>query len=281
MNNTEIKPIGYGYAEEQVQRNFGQFGLNENVRLVGFNYLPTTGKNNDQGEALEVKLLFPGTDEPTTHLIYPVSKLNFREDNGTEVELNSPSDCNTDAKRKAWNTSVNHVNNVISSFLRCYKTANEVKAAFAVPFKGFKGFIEVAQRILPVNYDKIDLDLFMQYKWNSNQKIDENGENTGEETLYLEIPKKPVGEFICKHVEPKGGPWQLVKKNPDEVENNTTDALKFVDGEGNIHPIRRTGFFIKSNWAKNLKERNGEFIDNGTLNVVIAQAEENNSEGEW
>ena len=95
--------------------------------------------------------------------------------------------------------------------------------------------------MLPKDYDKIKLDIFFQYQW----QIKGDAKKT-----YLELPKKMAyGKWLMPAQAPsEGSEWKEIRHN--DPASSTPIALKYVDGENNIHPFVRGGWFMLSAFSK-------------------------------
>ena len=278
---------GYGFFVDE-QRDYGHFGLNEHVKLVTFQHVPATGKDLTGPEALKVEFLFAGEEEPLPYYIYPVTQITYEDkEAGTKIEIKSYRECANDAQRKAWMNEMNKLSGLLTSILEVFMPRERVQASLSRPVSGFKAYIDLCATLLPKDFKQVPLDLFLQYKWTTTQKKDQEGNLTGEEAVYLEIPRTArQGLWLIKHREAQVQ-WKMKKLDPENTEDNVQQALWYEDAAGNIHPFKRSGYFIKSPWAKNLKERNGEMEGGSALANAASAAQggaantATETEGDW
>lgn len=93
--------------------------------------------------------------------------------------------------------------------------------------------------LLPKDYESIPLDMFCHWQWQPS------GENT---KTFLDLPKKmSYGRWLSPAIEPVGQWTEKRVANPD---NSKPVALWYVDEAGNVHPFKRNGWFMNSNFAK-------------------------------
>ena len=103
------------------------------------------------------------------------------------------------------------------------------------PASDFEEFLRRSLKYLPADYKDHQVDVFLQWMRRP----------TKEGRRFLEIPDTlTYGYFVVKHVEPQGE-WK---------EERTSEHLKYVDNEGNVHPIKRDSFFLSKPMAKDPSE---------------------------
>lgn len=220
--------IGYGYENDEAQINSSanlKFGLNENVFMTGFELVNNAGSGGSEGEALDVTFNINGSEKRDR--IFPVSRAFDK--NGNPI---------TDRNAPEFKKALSDLNAKVTHIMKAFVDDETLKAALSSPITSFSQYITVLKSILPSNFDKIPLDLFMQYEYQIK------GDN---DRTWLTFPKKvSYGKFLCRHVEPVGE-WKPV------VDGN---GLHYVDSAGNIHPFKRNKWFMDSPFANQQKEEN-------------------------
>jgi hypothetical protein len=106
----------------------------------------------------------------------------------------------------------------------------KLKSALNTPIASFKNFVQILEKLVKdtPNWDKIPLDIFLVYQWSIK------GDNT---RTFLELPKNTKhGSFITK----------TTTTDFTEVK---TSGLKYVNEKGEIHPFKRSKWFMESNFA--------------------------------
>lgn len=227
----------YGYSDDEEAIGSGagglDFGLNTPIFLKKFEYITNGGAGGAEGEALDI--VFLAADKERGYRQFPVTKA-FGKDN---VEI-------TDPKAPEMKEAFKNLGAIITHIVHCFVDKGVIIAALSRPFPDFKTYCGVLQGLLPVGYDQIALDGFAQYQWAIK------GEN---DKTYLEFPKSmKQGRWLVKAIVPlavDGTPstlgWKEVRaENPKDSQ---TDALKYVDEAGNIHPFVRGGWFVNSSYA--------------------------------
>lgn len=232
----------YGYEDDNVKTSSLFFGLNSGVtKMVKFEWTDKGGKEGAAMEALDIAFEINGKEFKFRQ--FPITKA-FED--GKEI---------TDPTHPAMVKSMNDFNALMTHIMSCYVEKEVYKAALQKqPITSFKMFCSILKSLLPVDFNTIVLDIFLQYQY----KI--NGENT---QTFFEIPKRTThGKFLCKAIAPQGV-WKAVKtENPEDKQK---DALYYKDDIGNIHPFTRTGWFMNSNFANQQKEE--QSLPSGLENI--------------
>ena len=221
----------YGYTDDSVKSSPFSFGLNAKAaKLKKFEYITNGGAGGSAGEAVEIVFDINGKDVSCRK--FPVTKVFDK--NGTEYTTES-----TEEAKKLFRAAYDELNAWMVALLKCYVPAEQIQTALAVPINNFREYVGILRNLFPANTPTVELDIFMEYQWNIT------GENT---RTFLQVPNKTKqGKFICAAVAPVGGNWKaVVVENPDNTERQ---ALKYVDGAGNVHPFTRTGWYMNSNYA--------------------------------
>lgn len=242
MADTQEVAGAYGYSDDEkaIGSNAGglEFGLNTPIFLKKFEYILNGGAGGAEGEALDV--VFLAADKERGYRQFPVTKA-FGKDN-EEI---------TDPKSQEMKDAFKNLGALLTHIVHCFVERDVIIQALSRPFPDFKSYVTVLQGLLPVGYDQIPLDGFAQYQWGIK------GEN---DRTYLEFPKSMKhGRWLSKAIVPLQGDgtpstlgWKEVRtENPKDSQ---TDALKYVDEMGNVHPFIRNGWFVNSKYAEQQKQ---------------------------
>lgn len=243
----------YEYHDDNVSQGSGvSFGLNQNLKMVKFEYNPNCGKDGAEMEGLDI--VFNNGTRDINYRQFPIVKAF---DNQVEV---------TDPNHPKMKEAMNNFNAIMTHIMMCYISRETYAAALSKPISSFKEFCKVLMQLLPQNYSEIELDIFFQYQYQIK------GENT---RTFLELPKKmSYGKFLCAHIEPNGS-WKEIKmENPL---TNTKNALYYKDDANSIHPFVRNGWFMNSNFAKAQVEDSISDLTNTDSATDSATAEQ----GQW
>jgi len=192
-------------SEEFKGSGVWQFGLNQNVNMVKFEFNPNGGKDGAEANCLDV--VFKKGEGETRFRIYEPDVLY--KDN---VQL--------DKNSEDYKTELEKQTKIISAVL----------VSGVSDFKSFVQKMETGIKKNP-DWDKKNLDLFMQYSYNIRQ---------GQNTTFLEVPNYRNayhGLFIVPTIHTG---WKEVR---------TETSLTYVDDKGEQHPFKRGSWFLSSNFA--------------------------------
>lgn len=241
----ENKPVGgYGYGDDEATMSVNAFGLNAAVTyLTKFEYIPNGGEDGAEQDALDIKFLIE--DKEKSHRLFPPNKVFDKK--GNEIEDRDSVEYKAGYKDQmgVFNAAVTHV-------LSAFQERDTVKAALSAikPETTFKEFCEKAAAMLPKGYETRLLDIFLQYQW----QFSKNQTRT-----FLEIPKKTIhGKWLCPA---KAGDWK--ENRAEEIKENTKKAMWYTNEKGEEHPFMRTGWFMRSNFAK-LQQTDDDTTNNNT-----------------
>lgn len=217
----------YGYNEPVAPTAGGHFGLNKNVTISKFEYNPNAGKEGAAAEALDV--VFMVGEKEFRKRIFPIGKVFAK--NGGEITDTTSASYKT-ALAKEFDT----FNATNASIVSCFIPKDALKASLATlpAGSGFKEYAMLLQRLVQSvqNWNTKPLDLFLQYQW---------GPSSGQTVTFLEVPKNlNQGIFVVPAVP------------GDFTEDRTETHLRYVDAAGNVHPIARGDWFVKSNFANRI-----------------------------
>lgn len=108
----------------------------------------------------------------------------------------------------------------------------DLKREMSKKHDSFESYAKSALSCISENYSSRNLDLFYEYQYTI--KTGKNGEPN--EKTYPQIPRNMKGGYFVVPAQP--GEWREVR--------GSDGSLKYVDAEGNEHPIKRTGDFMSS-----------------------------------
>ena len=213
---------GYQNAEDVTPgKQGGKFGLNV-AKVTKFEYNPNAGKDEAEQDALDLTIQIG--EKEFKQRFFPVSKI-FAKGGG---EL---TDTTTDEYKEEKEKAVKLFNATLASIVESFVSSEDVRTALSTPISNFKDYAQILERLVKSvpNWDKQDVDVFLQYQWTPK------GEN---DRTYLELPKN------IKH-----GIYVVKSQGPGFVEDRTDTHLKYVNAEGVTHPFKRNEWFVKSAFA--------------------------------
>lgn len=241
---------GYGFSEgTQPNRSNVKFGLNTgDIYLKKFAWTANGGKDGAEMEALDI--IFDINGSEVSYRQFPITKAFYKED---PDDKNSKQLETTDPNHDAFKQAQTELSAILVHIIGCFVPKEDIKAALQQRITSFKDYCRVLQGLLPEGFETQPLDLFMNWQWNIK------GDN---EKTYLELPKNMKhGRWASAAITPAGGSWeQQTRPNADD----NAVALRYVDGEGNVHPFTRNGWFMNSNFASQQKEEQEETAMNET-----------------
>ena len=192
------------------------FGLNTG-RVIEISW------GNEPVEALTVKILIDGDENPLTLKKFPVNKVF--SSNGGEINESDPD------YQKELGKQIKELTGTLTHIFKVFVTEEEIKVAIeAGKPTSFAEYCKIIINLLPKDYDKRAVDVFLQYQYNIGD---------GKEKTYLELPKNMKhGHWICAHIDPVGR-WK----------KDASSGLRYTDDENNVHPFVRKEWFMTSNFA--------------------------------
>lgn len=245
--------MAYGYEDDNVSAKSSSlvFGLNAGAaRLVKLEWINNGGAAGAEQEALDIQFAIEGQERLLSYRQFPIKKAF--DDKGGEI---------TDSKDPIFIEAQKTINQCITHIMHCFIGTEILKIAFQQPVESFKEYCKILSSLLPKDYDKIRLDIFMQYQWQIK--------NEAKQT-YLELPKKMnQGKWICREVVPVGK-WKEVRAT--DCDDKMPMALKYVDDANNIHPFIKGGYFVNHPWANQQKDESVTSIqDLRTIEVFVEE----------
>ena len=240
----------YGYQDDTVKVSPFNFGLNAGVTfLKTFEWTPTGGKDGAEQEALNIVFDINGTEKSLR--MFPVTKA-FLKDGGET----------TDPSSKEFKAEVANFNAKIFHIMHCFVETDVYKTALAKRISSFKDFCNTVVALLPKDFNKKPLDIFLQFQWQPS---------SGQTRTYLDIPKKMSYGFWL--VSAQAGTWtKHAKENPTQEDR---EALYYMNEKNEKHPFVRNGWFMSSNFAKQQSDDSAE--DTSTTQADTAAGEAQNA----
>lgn len=195
------------------------FGLNT-ATLKTIAYNPNGGKAGAKQDSLDITFDISGRE--ISYRQFPVEKAYDKDNN--EV---------TDKNHSAFKEAVADLNIRLTQLLSCFVEPQEIDEAFSKEFgTDDVNFVQFAKWYASMfeNLEDTKLHLFANYSWSLR---------TGQNQKYLELPKKAkYGNVFHKYLE---GTW---------TQSEDSSGIKYVNEQGQVHPISRNKWFADSNFCK-------------------------------
>lgn len=229
----------YGFESDEVKVSPFNFGLNAGKAfLTKFEWSGTLGKDGAEQEGLDIIFNINGTDK--SYRLFPVTKA-FKKD-GTET---------TDRNSAEFKDAVKDFNAKVFHILHSFVEIDTYKTATSRKIGSFKEFCTIVAALLPKDYSKKPLDVFMQFQWSPS---------SGKSKTYLELPKKmSYGKWV---VPAQAGTWS--KKVVENADDSEREALTYINEKGDKHPFVRNGWFMNSNFAHQQNDEAENVEESGT-----------------
>lgn len=240
----------YGYESDEVKVSPFNFGLNAGKTfLTKFEWIQNGGADGAEQEALDIVFNINDTDK--NYRLFPVTKA-FLKGGGETTDRNSQEF--KDAM-KEFNAKVFHI-------VHCFVDNETYQAKISRPIASFKEFCTLVQSMLPKDFNKKPLDIFMQFQFQISPE---------QKRTFLQIPTKMRhGKWL---VPAQAGTWtKKLVEDPDARE-----ALTYENEKGEKHPFVRSGWFMASNFAKQQsidsepEANTGENTESGTNDAATNQ----------
>lgn len=242
--------LGYGAIDDEDTSlkgdgNYGKFGLNQNCFFTKFEFNPNAGANGASMDAVDFSIKIE--EKEFMKRIFDVD--SNRSIYGTNGQLLNPGDPGFDEAVEKARKQVSAV--VIHAVKSLGVTQNQINAAFVNPVNSFREWAIKLISLLPGDYTKRPVDVFLQYQW----KISE-----GQNKTYLEIPKNlKDGKFLCPAIP---GVFK-------EVRN--TSGLYYYNEKDNLpHLFTRSSSYLSSNKA--VRQTTEEETNSTNINNATSQA---------
>lgn len=228
--STENQLQGYGYVSDTDEslrtKSGGKFGLNHGTCFLSkFAYNPNVAKEGQPvRDAIEVVLTVSEKEFKTW--FGPISKV-FDGDGQEITDTSSPEYI------AGFNKAMNQQNGVITHYLKSVGVTEEaIRAVTATPVFSFAEYAQKICSLLPADYNKRPLDLFLEYQWKLGTKAD----GSPQDRTFPTLPGNMKGGAFLVPSEP--GVW---------VEKRETDgALSYENSNGQKHPFDRSANFMSS-----------------------------------
>lgn len=237
-----IQKASYGYVDDTdvslKTKSGGKFGLNAGTAsLVKFEYNPNSGKDKSAGDALDIAMQVG--EKEFTLKIYPVTKVY----DSKSVEI---TDVNSKEYIDGYNAKVKQDNAVMVHVLKSVGVTDEQIKSAVQNVTNFVEFITALVGLLPNDFNKKPIDLFLEYQWSISDSQDRT---------YLQLPKNMKGGyFACLAL---SGTW---------TEQKIDGKLTYTNETGQIHPFERDKNFMEGPKA------NQKIEGQDTANATLAQA---------
>ena len=216
------------------------FGLNEDVKIAKFEYTTKTGKGGAEGNgALDITLVVNGA-EKNTRIYEPGG-------NGIVYFKGKPvSDQKSEDYLQGLRQGIVLAKGLITHYLKALGYTEEQLSKNLSTATSFQSLCEKAAVAVKKHLNKTPLNLFAHFQASIK------GDAT---QTYLEIPENlAYGAFLTPAYEAKNGSWEAQNEWETE-EGKKVKGLRYVDGDGNVHPLQRDENYMKSKRAsKQTKE---------------------------
>lgn len=243
--------LGYGAIDDEDASlkgggNYGKFGLNQNCFFTKFEFNPNAGANGASMDAVDLSIKIG--EKEYMKRIFDVD--SNRSVYGTNGQLLNPGDPGFDEAIEKVKKQVSAV--VIHAVKSLGVTQSKINAAFVNPVNSFREWAIKLLSLLPKDYTKRPVDVFLQYQWQISE---------GQNKTYLEIPKNlKDGKFLCPAI-------------PGTFEEGRDDALglHYYNKENDTyHLFVRSNSYLSSNKA--IRQTIEEKTNSTNLNNETSQA---------
>lgn len=223
-----------------------KFGLNENVRIKSITFNPNVGKDGAPANGVDIVVDYGGTE--IRRRMFEVSRLQPIKKGNNDIAPGTPG------FEEAWQENTKQANAVVIHAVKALGVPQD-KINAVMSSSPIQGYADWAQRLLsllPVGYENIPVDSFLEYQW----AIGSNQNRT-----FLEIPKNMKGgRFFAPYVAPVGA-WTEQREWTDE-KGVAIKGLRYVDTAGNVHTFTRDQRYMESNKA--IQQINGSSTTQGS-----------------
>ena len=225
---------------------YPKFGLNTGVFLTKIEYKPNGGRDGAPAEVVDYEFTVPGGKFPFNGRIWKEPMLFGK---------NGPiQDKTSEEYKKKFDEAWAQSRGIMTHIMKAFVTGDQLKERLSsTKIVDFKTWAEAQISLLPANYAKIELDLFLHYQWNIK------GDN---DKTYLELPKNMKnGYWVTPSLKQD---WKEVK---DEIK-----GLSYVGAGGEEHPFKRNPYYMESNNAVQQSENPSSDEANEALAAPSAPA---------
>lgn len=208
----------------------GKFGLNKAV-ITKFEFTDKAGASGSDGEAIDLTVTVG--DREYKNRFFPINKV-YAPKNGGEI-----TDKNSEAYKKQFEIENNLLQATLSDIVKCFVNEEVAAQALAGPFPNFKAYAQALERVVKQvpGWDSKPVNVFLQYQYALGKNKD-GGVNS---RTFLELPKNVKhGVFLTKDFP------------GDYKPNNVSSGLKYVNENGEEHPIKRTSWFMENAFANQI-----------------------------
>ena len=230
MSEKNNMALSYGAIDDEDSSlkggdsKYGNFGLNQNCYFTKFEFNPNGGANGTNMEVIDLEIKIGEKDFRKRIFDVDPTKPLYGT-NGQLLSPDSPEYLDAFIKAKKQISAV-----VIHAVKALGVTQEQINTAFQIPVSSFKEWITKIISLLPADFKKRPVDVFLQYQW----KIAE-----GQNKTYLEIPKNlKDGKFLCPAIE---GTFKEVR--------DSKGLYYFDESINKVHLFVRTASYLASNKA--------------------------------
>lgn len=218
------------------------FGLNEVVKITKFEYTTKTGKGGAEGNgALDITLKVNGSEKNTR--IYEPGGNGFVYFKNERI-----TDKQDPRYMQGLRSAVMLAKGLITHYLKALGYTDDQLNKNLSTVKSFKELCDKAAAAVKKHIDSTPIHLFSHYQASIK--------GTATQT-YLEIPENlSFGAFLCAAIEPKNGDWEA-QNEWEDANGKKVKGLRYVDGDGNVHPFVRDKNFMEGKRASKQTSGNG------------------------
>lgn len=266
---SELKKVGFVAINDQDESLKGKapggsFGLNENCFITKFEYNPNAGKDGSQADAIDIHIMVG--EREFRRRFYDIT-IVFDKD-GNQI-----TDTESEEFIEEYNKQFPQINGVVTHTLKSLGVSqDQINNALATPPTNFADWAKIMTSLVPKDFNKKPVDLFLEYQW----EIKPSNDRT-----YLEIPKNMKGgRFLNPSIKPVGS-WNIEKEwieKDDKGADKQCEGLRYVDNAGNVHPFKRTKDYMES--PKAFQQLEGQVAKNA-LNAAVNNNPNSAKQSTW
>lgn len=203
----------------------GKFGLNTNCTFSLIDFTDKAGKDNSDGNAVDINILIG--DREYKRRVYDPEGKNLYGKNNTQV---APGE---EGYQELLNAELNQTTAMLVHAVKAAGVTPEALNTTLAAAKpaSFAAFVQICISLLPADYKKRPIDVFLQYQWAISD---------GQTRTFLELPKNMKQKYWVVPSTP-GVEWKEIR---DEK------GIIYIDDKGNKHKIEKSASFVESNFAK-------------------------------
>lgn len=253
-----IQKIGFGAVNDEDKSLAGKapggkFGLNSGF-LTKIEYNGMSGKDNTEGDSVDIH--FTVGEKEFRRRIYDVTRVYVGD-----AEITDTEDA---AYIKQYNADISQAMAVVIHAIKAVGvTQAQIEKALIQPPADFASWAKIVTSLVPLNFDKIPVDGFLEYQW----------EIKGDATMtFLQLPKNMKGGRFFAPGEP--GVWteEFAWAETNEETGAITEhkGLRYVQGD-KVHPLTKSEFFMES--PKAIQQIDGQEAASAVTGVMAQSGE--------